>query len=511
MIFRVKDYGAVGDGVTDDSPAIQRALGAVRNAEGPACLVFEPGASYRLCDSSGRWAALDLQRFSDLTLHGEDTTLVLDMTGGLKSYVNINECRNMRMEGFHFKTLKPVYTMSDVLAIDREALTMDVRAEQDVGLTEPYIPSIRECFGLPHAEGSRAHMFIDRIEPLDGERCYRVCLRDFDDIRRKLRYLEENRLRFILPVPYWAHVNAGAFIVTSTTNLCLENLDMWSYGHFGFHMRYNDGIIYIRHVNITPEPGTDGVMTGWRDGFHIKETRGIFVWEDCRLEKVHDDMFNLSCTMMTVDAVYSDTEFNMFCPEFGGTYWLRLREGDILTLYDEHTGDWIGRARIRTVVEQKGPVNRVIVDTPLPRNREGVSVGFDTSSQPDSIIRRCYIQGTYRLRTPVLVEDCELATMFAWVDNLQFCEGPIPQDITFRRCKMYKTPAADPKDSFFEPVYMMDISAHTEQWEDARFCCPNIVFEDCELDRRELHLHTSADVRFISGSPGKNCEGGKDQ
>lgn len=58
---------------------------------------------------------------------------------------------------------------------------------------------------------------------------------------------------------------------------------------------------------------------------------------------------------------------------------------------------------------------------------------------------------------------------------------------------------------------MMDISAHTEQWEDARFCCPNIVFEDCELDRRELHLHTSADVRFISGSPGKNCEGGKDQ
>ena len=47
--FRVADYGAVGDGVTDDGPAISRAAAAAAAAAGEKAVVFEP-KTYRILD-----------------------------------------------------------------------------------------------------------------------------------------------------------------------------------------------------------------------------------------------------------------------------------------------------------------------------------------------------------------------------------------------------------------------------------------------------------------------------
>ena len=43
-IVHVKDFGAKGDGVTDDTDAINRAISSMTNG---GTLVFEPGKTYR--------------------------------------------------------------------------------------------------------------------------------------------------------------------------------------------------------------------------------------------------------------------------------------------------------------------------------------------------------------------------------------------------------------------------------------------------------------------------------
>ena len=72
----VKDFGAVGDGVTDDTVAIQAAVNAVNAAGGGTVLFPEPSVSYRIT------ATINL--FSFITLQGQskDTKIFRDFVNG---------------------------------------------------------------------------------------------------------------------------------------------------------------------------------------------------------------------------------------------------------------------------------------------------------------------------------------------------------------------------------------------------------------------------------------------
>jgi len=83
-VISVKDFGAVGDGITDDGPAVQLAINAVASA-GRGCVVFPSGKSYfintqvNVCDNlvvmgygariiAGRaWANIDAPMFKNFT------------------------------------------------------------------------------------------------------------------------------------------------------------------------------------------------------------------------------------------------------------------------------------------------------------------------------------------------------------------------------------------------------------------------------------------------------------
>lgn len=72
-VYSVKDYGAVGNGVTDDTAACCSALAAAKsNAHGHATLYFPPGA-YRVTAANGTpgVAAFDLAEIGGLSIRGE--------------------------------------------------------------------------------------------------------------------------------------------------------------------------------------------------------------------------------------------------------------------------------------------------------------------------------------------------------------------------------------------------------------------------------------------------------
>ena len=342
------------------------------------------------------------------------------------------------------------------------------------------------------------HLFFDEMEVVDASaNRYRIQFRNEDNVDGKLEYMQRTGSQFLVPRPYWGQEEGSAFIVTNTENADLEDINLWSASTFNFHMRYNSGVVNLKNVNLTPEPGTDMAMVGWRDGFHLKDNRAQFIWDGCKLEKVFDDVFNISCTMMQVTEVISDTEFKMECPEFGGTYWLPMQAGDELTVYDEKTGAFIGRTTIKEVVNQKGKDNHIIVNDPLPGNAAGVSVGLDSGVAPNSIIRNCEVIGTYRFRGPLLVENCQLKTMYAWLDNLPNIEGPVPRNIHFKNCEITKVHPADRKDSFGSSDYLMIIGNYTTSGAMAQFISTGIVFEDCEVNKDEIAFYPSCEVQFI--------------
>ena len=499
-VFNVKDYGAVGDGVTDDYNAVKKALDEAIAYDGNKIVQFEKDATYLMATRPKNKNALDIQNAKNLTVQGENTTIVIDMDKRVNTYFNINECKNIKVKGFNLKTLKSVYAIADVNSIDRANRTIEFTTDRSLEIDSTYYASVGDCFGLPYIgeDVNRMHLFFDEMEVVDASaNRYRIQFRNEDNVDGKLEYMERTGSQFLVPRPYWGQEEGSAFIVTNTENADLEDINLWSASTFNFHMRYNSGVVNLKNVNLTPEPGTDMAMVGWRDGFHLKDNRAQFIWDGCKMEKVFDDVFNISCTMMRVTEVISDTEFKMECPEFDGTYWLPMQAGDELSVYDEKIGTYIGTTTIKEVVNQKGADNHIIVNDPLPGNAVGVSVALDSAAAPNSIIRNCDVSGTYRFRAPLLVENCELKTMFAWIDNLPNIEGPFPRDIHFKNCKITKVQTPDPKDSFVYPDKLMVIGNYTTSGAMAQFISTGIVFEDCEINKDEISFYPSCEVQFI--------------
>ncbi len=525
VVLKVAEYGALGDGVTDDSDAIDTVFDMAKmkgQNDTPVIIEFEKDKSYYFKDMHGGKIIFDLVRRKNLTLRGDNTTIIMDKSGKLNQYFNSDFSENIVLEGFNFKYSQPWYTLSNVDAFhpgtpdagansnnhvnETDPPYIDITTERSLGITETYTPTNRTEFGLPYTEGkSRSHMYIDRIEVLDAAaQKYRVYFQDWDDIRTKMNFLEEYKLQFLLGIPYWDRGElsdgSGSIIVTNTTNFEMRDVNVWAATSFVFHMRNNYGQFNIKNCNVTTEPGSDGVWASQVDIFHLKENRCKFVIEDCLLEKANDDVFNLSTTYLYVNDIMSETEFNMYCQEFGGIYYMPLEAGDIVTLMNEKTGVFVGRTRIKEVVEQSGEINRVIVEDPLPLNGFGVAVYVDTLGQPGSVIRNCTINGTYRFRTPITIENCKFETLYAWIDNIPSVEGPIPRDITFRNCAFTSLKAPDSKVSYMDPVYMMQIgtTCNIGSGVQPHYYGENILFEDCDIDTDLINfMGNTAYVSFV--------------
>lgn len=500
-ILTVGNYGAAGDGETDDSAALLKSLAAAREIGAPAFIEFESNASYYFNQMSGRKAIFELYHFNALTLIGDNTTMVMDMSNNLKGYADFERCNAIEMKGFNFKTAKPVYALSDVLAYNDKELTIDIKTDISLDITETYLPEIEDFFGLPLTDYNRAHMYIEKISVLDAQNnTYRVHFKDMDNLRHKINSMLRDNLRFIVPMPGWAQIDfSGMFIVTNNNNLTLSDINIWSAHGFVFHMRYNSRDIRMDNVNLTSEPGTDSVMCSWRDGMHLKENRGRFIIENCRLEKCYDDIFNFSVTAMYINQVYNPHEFNLFCEEFDGIFWAPLRVGDTLQLYDETNATFFQKVKIKRIVSQSGSNNRIIIDRDLPGLTQGLTVSVLDLGQPGSEINNCYINGTWRFATPLTARRCTFDTIFAWIQNIVNVEGPVPERIRFEECSFRHIRAPQPQDSFINDNHMILIGINTRNPVVPKFNVSDIVFENCNIHVNEVELSAPATgVTFIS-------------
>ena len=120
VIIKVSENGVVGDGKTDDAAAIDAVLDTARmkGREGQKVIIeFEKDKVYYCKDKYRESSLFDLQGCKNLTLRGDNTTLLLDKSMHLVNWFNINESENIKLEGFNLKYAQPHYTLSKVDAV----------------------------------------------------------------------------------------------------------------------------------------------------------------------------------------------------------------------------------------------------------------------------------------------------------------------------------------------------------------------------------------------------------
>lgn len=462
---RVSDFGAVGDGRTDDGPAIRAALAAAHASRRPTRVVFEP-ATYRLEPWDEHWYALHLLGARDVTLDGNGATLLVHPASRV---LFLERCERVTVRGFTVDYDPLPCTQGDVLEVNVDEGWFTLRLH--AGYPEP--PSqgwIEENGGAgdwrhgvftdgPRGRFTHAWTPVERVEPLAG-REYRIDVPAGS--RDSLRAVRVGHC-FAMRVPCitaerkaalfaqgQGAADRGVFLkggplsnirLAHTRDCTLEDIRQVMAPDMGVHLFDTRGTV-LRRVHAMRKPGTDRLMAGMSDGVHCKGNLDGPTFEDCSFEALGDDSINIS---HHPEVVLEQRGPREVLTQYGDIMWFDspVAAGDLLEAFDPVQGVVLGEARIEQVEFVANQQRMLTLDRDLPTMREARAGAFDDATQLYRLpTGRFRISGcTFRsqLKTAMLVrrggtiEGCDVRDCAYGVTAYnceRFREGPFPRDLT---------------------------------------------------------------------------------
>lgn len=465
----VKDFGAKGDGINNDGSPIRKALTALKKTEAGSSLVFEPDTTYYI--SSGDYALL-LQNLKDVTIHGDNTTILAKPIMGL---CLIQNCRNIVVEGINFDYKTKPYAIAEVVA-DRGNGIIHIKTDRSLNIRGTYQQPTPDYFGLVDRQDSRYHIGISSIKVVDSnEYLYEVrCNEVFTGRDKRIQMMLEDDYKFIVPMPNVGQAIEQGFTVIGNEDVTMKDCNIWSAAKFMFFLNGNEGVVKFQNVHITPAPGEENShIVGWRDGFHCKENRAQLIWENCSAEYLYDDIFNISASMLQVQAVDGEM-IHLYWQETGSAY-RHIRKGDTISFFDTASGELIGTGTVKKAVPSDTAV-KIALEEPLDgiEARESCKAVVDSLAAPGAIIRNCDFRGTFRFRSPIYIADSKLHVTRMWLNVEAPWEGPVTNRVLFSNCSF----TFDNEDEVF-----IHIGSGNEAWQNAEdpYRVKDIVFFHCKM------------------------------
>jgi len=446
-VFIARDYGAVGDGTTDDGPAIGRMMQATKDRNGIS-FVFDRNRVYRVKTAGDSPWVFAWTNRKDVALDGGGSIFLL---GPSVLFMNVSQCTNVTVRNLAVDYDPLPFAEGLVVAKDKAANTLDVRIADGFALpplggpTREREQSYFAMLWLADAAGrsASAHCGVeDLAEAAPGslkERLVRVFADRSGPHVPDYNAIVPKRTRITLPVRGIAHkAAAGAdgavtLLLDQNRDLRFEDIAIWSAPLFAVSVARNEGVCTFRRFNIQPKPDSGRVTSSWRDGFHVKGNRAKLVWEDCRLEGMNDDAYNISTHAAGVIEAVSEREW--IIRQIHPLRVMDYRPGDTVLIVDDRRGMALGRAKVveggmPPTDERRYAQNMAVkVDTPIAGVREGCRVWNESASNPGAVIRNCTVFMSCRFQSPdLLIESCEFGAL-AWFYG-EYVEGPMPVRIT---------------------------------------------------------------------------------
>lgn len=466
-IFKVEDYGARGDGKTDDGPAIAKAVqAACRDDSAQKVVQFKSNTTYRVisvpANNSTYMCVMQIVNAENVTVQGNNTKLLMKAPCRV---LRVTESSNIKVKGFVVDYSPKPFALGKVTAVNTSDSYIDFSCSDDLGFTgEKAAPST--YFAFRNRKDERLHFMINKMKKL-GTNSYRFYFSNANRVSQAS--VGED---FILPVYGSSHVIGGLFNLYKIDNFSLENVTIYAMPDFGFDIRRNTGYTNFINVKIAPEPGSPIYLASWRDGFHVKDNLSKLTWDHCYIGPLGDDAYNLSTVICNVDSFNDSNNTVTMVPAEDGTTREGLAVGDELVAYNMNTGAAIGEAKIAAILPASGSISiRLDRHLNLTRNCQIAFYRFNKNF----VVKNTYIEGTVRVRTSGTFENCQFNVFWVHIENEYFVEGPIPKDITFRGCT-FTTPYAANTSIFHVGTMTAGQSA-------ASYKCKNIVLDGCSFTK----------------------------
>ncbi len=414
----MRDYGAKGDGVHNDAPALNRAVEAAARL-GAATTVFIPKGRFHLENAGG--CHLNIHDARGLTVQGEaDTVLVARNPDD--NIVRLANCVNTTLRRLVLAQEKTYFVQGTIDAMAADGKSCDVMI--DPRYDEPDAPHVAQLSTLrSFSYGDTTSYRQDRWWPT---------------VKKRIR-VGDHKWHFELdgwpltrdmvgkPFIIWDDKHGSHGVGIDKCNDCLiEDVTYYGRGvNAGLMITSCPGTITLRRYHILPYPGSDALLS-CSGGGQMVDCRGSLVFENCRFDKVDDDGADI---FTGYNRILKQIDARTLIVEGHRDYQPR----DKLAILDWPTRVDRHKAVLISFTRQADGKTRLVLDRDVTIVRTGRGSGGDWKKAMDDGIDRVV---DYNLAcASVNVRNCRMQALRARALNLK-AQNCLVEGCTFYDCEM---------------------------------------------------------------------------
>ena len=463
--INVKDFGAKGDGVTDDTAAINAAIGAAQR-QGAGAVVALPSGRYKT--AIGAEKSIRITGADGLTFQGEvDTTIV---SGDLDEPVfRIVDSKSVSVRKISIDHDPLGYTQGTITSVDIPNMTCEVSI--DPGYPAPNDPTFKGSQVHPFVFPEKNYYQLDRYWPnpsemvKTGEHTWSWKLQGPPNIEnwpgKKFFIYSESR--------------SHAFILSNLRDTTLEDINYWGGGaNAGFYVNGLEGTTTFRRFVIGVPPGSTRIYS-CAGGGQVSGLRGKLLLDQCDFSEIDDDGIDILANYTRI--IEQRDKRTLIVQAKNSDY----RTGDRVELWDWQHKKMRSDAIITTATSNPGGTFVIALDRDVVTERVGVGVGmnFSRESMTDGIDRLINVA---TVGQETIIRDSKFQVFRAKCLNLKAA------NCTIERCTFSNS---------FQPA----ISASPEWYFEEGSSIRNFTVRDCTFTDNN-HPNIVIGASPISGVPG---------
>lgn len=376
-VAKASDFGAVGDGVTNDGPALVRAFSSIQNG---GVLKLDPGKNYFVATKDGIPSYFMLDGYKNATIDGQGATLIF--TRGNTPFL-LQNCENVTLKNLKVDYNEATYFQGQIVAVDSENYSIDVLLE------DGFLPAPLGT-GTQVSGGGGLHGMIFDTETkarritgghLDHFKASEIEEVDADTFR--FTFSESYRDQFEgifvgdtvtygmgknLPSPAGdsGKLAAGAVLVTKSSDITFKNVSLYRSLIMGYVVYDNVGDVTFDNIRIEPKPGTTGMLSTCSDGIHAKNNRGSVNIQNSYIEACGDDLISVSTKDEVIKEMVDTKTFVLQSTEIV-YYFYAIQEGDTLQFADKENGKILGTAEVISAqADASKRAHQIVLDAEIP-------------------------------------------------------------------------------------------------------------------------------------------------
>jgi hypothetical protein len=454
-----RDFGAVGDGITNDGASLLNAFNAAKQNGSGTTLVFERNATYKLEKVDGRWPYFVLSGTDNLTLDGNGAKILFEKP--VNSLISVEKSKNVTIKNLTIDYEETPFTQGMVSNINTTSGTFDLTIDSGYPLppTDEFMKTNYGTGGWSFGmlidpvenrlkRGISDHVFINSVNQVSPN-IYRVELTT--SYKTYLTKFVQND-RFVLKIaeknyPVQSRSYSGQTInISECENVTVDNVKSYAAPGMWCTVSSNLAGINIKNSGLTYKPNTNRIMTGNSDGIHAKYNKTGPIIDGCIFEGNLDDAINISNMGIPVKALNNTKSFVLYT----GYGTDKIKVGDKIFFYDTQNHKKLGDATVTAInIASSGitittdvDVNNVVAvaNVASPTAYSPVTVVYSTSNCGNgAIVRNSTFRNGRRHALLVratnvtfennIVDDMGGRAVYAGNELGGFSEGPLPSGL----------------------------------------------------------------------------------